>query len=142
LTNLNLQTVHEYYHGYPAKRMKTLEQDDTDYHRDVEIFNQLYKDIRNLRITNNTNTNNNFSSNVSTIDDDIVLTDYSIEVDNNLLDEVFKEEREESVYVLDKEVTRDQINKKLIENAIQSEKTFIKIDKGKKLIPNEMFVKI
>jgi hypothetical protein len=43
---------------------------------------------------------------------------------------------------LDKEVTRDQINKKLIENAIQSEKTFIKIDKGKKLIPNEMFVKI
>jgi hypothetical protein len=70
--------------------MKTLEQDDTDYHRDVETFNQLYKDIRNLRITNNTNTNNNFSSNVSTIDDDIVLTDYSIEVDNNLLDEVFK----------------------------------------------------
>jgi hypothetical protein len=70
---------------------KPLEQDDADYHRDVEIFNQLYKDIRNLRITNNTNTNNNFSSNVSTIDDDIVLTDYSIEVDNNLLDEVFKE---------------------------------------------------
>jgi hypothetical protein len=141
LNDLNLEMVHEYYQYYPAKRMKTDE--ESEYLRDMETMNQLYKDINNLKLSskspdttlNNVRISNN---NFSTIDDDIIPADYSVEIDSSFF-ELCPEEL--TAYSVDKEVTRDQINKILIKNAIDSEKHIIKLENNNALVPNEKYIK-
>jgi hypothetical protein len=128
--NITIDYFHELFQNYPGKRKK-IERSEDQLIREAEILNQLKDDLKLVHIDKNIK-----SVEYDMITDNEINSTYDETLD---LDEIA--EKEDNNIILTKEFTKEEIFTKIIQNAIESEKTFIhKFETN--LIPNNKYILI
>jgi hypothetical protein len=102
--------INEYYKGYPRKKKKINENLFTE----SDILDQVKEDMKHLKI----------ECNRKILENEMITdNDFNSTYDSGLIDDSFELD---SLIFYQREMTKEEINNKIIKNAIESEKTFIK----------------
>ncbi len=105
-----MDTIKEYYTSYPRKKKKVM---NLSIYSDSEILDQVKEDMKHLKI----------ECNRKQIENEMISDlEFNSTYDTGLIDDSFELD---SLLLIQREMTKEEINNKIIKNAIESEKTLI-----------------